>query len=393
MYSDKDFHLHQRMIGLPPTIHFPNLFYCNHVNTISLSPVFMTNYVNLVVENISHISNESVVVNLRTLNSPLMSFEAGQFLTIFFSEDNQEIKRAFSICSVPDELPFLTLAIKHKNDGPTYRSLISKLEPGKILKALPPLGNFTLNRIKGTGKYLYFFGAGSGIAPLFSMIKEALNKKPRHQLILIYANRDEKNILFKDELESMANNHRDRFRMYYILSSPIDRNHLYKGRVSQNILSHILSGYETELSGSDFFLCGPQGFMNVVEDFLLSKSISANQIHHEDFVVKILTETKNYNLSEQLVTVIVHGEKNSLIVPANKSIMSAAEENGIKLPCKCKEGNCHTCKAKLLSGVVLLKNHQKLSEAELKDENCLTCVGYPVSENVVIFYDEPGQES
>lgn len=350
----------------------------------------MSNYLELQVSKIYNDTTDTAIIEFIAPVNKLTKFRAGQFITLFFYDNNETIKRAFSICSIPEELPIIRLAIKHNNSGVTYRSLINKVKTGDKIKALPPLGNFTLERVKGKKRHLFFLGAGSGISPLYSMIKSELVHNTENRLTLIYANRNEDSVIFSDELRSLESEYTDRFNIFNIFSQSTDKTQKYRGRISPTLLHEILNSYSEKLRDSDFFICGPSGFNDIITSFLTSLGVPAEQIHIEKFIVKLITDNENIKSKERLVTLIVDGEKHEFIVPENKTILSSAAKQGINVPCDCQEGRCGTCRARLLSGILLLKNQTALDNNELFKESCLTCVGYPASENVVIFYeDEP----
>ena len=350
----------------------------------------MSNYLDLLVTKLYNDTDDAVIIEFRGPANKLTKFRAGQFITLFFRDNSKEIKRAFSICSIPEERPIIRVAIKLNKNGATFRSLINKIKIGDKIKALPPLGNFTRERINDNKRHLFFWGAGSGISPLFSMIKSELINNTENQLTLFYANRNENSVIFDREIKSLEKENASRFKVYNIFSQPIDDTVEYKGRIDSELLSKLLHSYEDELAESDFFICGPSGFNDTVTSFLTSKNIPNKQIHTEKFIVKLITDSKNVVSKDRLVTLIVEGEKHEFTVPENKTIMDSALENGIDVPCKCKSGKCGTCRSRLLSGILLLKDQTALDNDALDRETCLTCVGYPASENVVIFYeDEP----
>ncbi|MBU1099892.1 MAG: iron-sulfur cluster-binding domain-containing protein [Bacteroidetes bacterium] len=349
----------------------------------------MTSYTNLEVISVKSETKETILLTLKSTGGNLINFSAGQFLTIFFSDGEKEIKRAFSICSSPDELPIITLAIKSDSPGPTHDIFLKNIHVGDNIKALPPLGHFTLDRLKGRASNLFFIGAGSGIAPLYSMLKWSLPHNPEYKHTLIYGNKDETSVIFKNELELLEKQHTDSFSLYLVYSRPLAQKYPRTGRINEKTITDILKSFsEYEVKNSNYFMCGPSDLMKKTRAILISIGVKDKNIHSEDFVVKILDENDTTELKEREVTIIVDGNKYEFNVDPNKSIMTAAKDNGITLPCKCTEGKCGTCKAKLLSGVLKLKGQKALKSTELNNDNCLTCVGFPASEDVVIFYDD-----
>jgi ring-1,2-phenylacetyl-CoA epoxidase subunit PaaE len=84
------------------------------------------------------------------------------------------------------------------------------------------------------------------------------------------------------------------------------------------------------------------------------------------------------------VTVIYEGSEYKFAVPAGKTILEAALDLDIDLPYSCQSGNCTACRGKCLSGKVKLDEEDGLSAYELKEGYVLTCVGHPLTDDVVI---------
>ena len=339
-----------------------------------------------VVEIKDEAQNVQVLV-LRAENTNLIDFLPGQFITLFFKSGTKEIKRAFSISSVPEDLPYIKIAVKSTNESATHLFL-NDIKVGSSIKALPPLGNFTLKKRNIYSDHLFFFGAGSGITPLISIIKSELLRENHTLITLVYSNHCESDIIFNNELDELCKKYKTRFEMIHVLSSPSNGITSYGGRLDKELLQSILMIYpKHELFNSDFFMCGPTDYMEMIRKYLIDEGIRKSQVHSEDFVVKILQSNDLSDLHTQEVTIFIDGTKHSIKVQTGETIMQAANKSGLILPCDCREGRCGTCKAKLLSGIIQLNNQKALCEAEIEVECCLTCVGYPVSEDIVVFYD------
>jgi ring-1,2-phenylacetyl-CoA epoxidase subunit PaaE len=133
--------------------------------------------------------------------------------------------------------------------------------------------------------------------------------------------------------------------------------------------------------------------MEEVKHALQIMHVPANRIHWESFVTAAPAErhgtvdtesnTPKKN-SAQEVTIIYEGSEYKFNVPADKTILEAALDLDIDLPYSCQSGNCTACRGKCLSGKVHLDEEDGLSEYELKEGYVLTCVGHPVSGDVII---------
>ena len=72
------------------------------------------------------------------------------------------------------------------------------------------------------------------------------------------------------------------------------------------------------------------------------------------------------------------------MVPPNKAILETALDQGIDLPYSCQSGLCTACRGKALSGKVKLDEEEGLSKSERDEGYVLTCVGHPLTDDVVI---------
>jgi len=118
----------------------------------------------------------------------------GQYLTLNFTINGTEARRAYSMSSSPIEED-LTVSVKRVEKG-----LVS---------------NYMNDKLK-----VDLFGAGSGITPLFSIIKTTLEQEAQSTVFLFYSNRNEESIIFKDQLAQLEKKYADQLIVEHILSQP-----------------------------------------------------------------------------------------------------------------------------------------------------------------------------
>ncbi|MCF8355345.1 MAG: ferredoxin--NADP reductase [Melioribacteraceae bacterium] len=348
----------------------------------------MNSYLELDIIKIDEIADETNYYLLKANEENDFSFLPGQFLTLIFNDNGEEIRRAFSICTTPDELPYLGIAIKKVRDGFTSNFIMDNLKVGDKISALPPLGIFILNTQENVNTHI-FIGAGSGITPLISMMKAELKRDTNSRVILFYGNRNEKSIIFRNEIDELKRIYNGRFDVYNSLTQPSENWDGHNGRIDFNNVKEYLSKNNlTEFDNSDYYLCGPSGMMKNIISGLEEHGVNHEKIHKENYEISIIEDAEEYEERDYSVTVIHEGVRHNLLVKAGDSILYTALEHGIDLPNSCQFGSCGTCKATLLSGKIKLVDQSVLSEEEKRKGYCLTCVGYPLSENVVIHYDD-----
>ena len=322
---------------------------------------------------------------LEPLERRLISYRAGQFLTLILQHRNgHEVRRSYSLSSVPDE-GLLRLTIKRVQNGEISRYLHHTLRVGDVLTSLYPAGRFTLDSDQRGDVVL--LGAGSGITPLFALLKQILWTDSIRHVTLLYSNPNERSIIFRDELDSLQRQFSDRFRLIYLLSNPSDDWSGLRGRLNNVLLERLLP----ELVGTSnlgelrFYICGPGDYMRMVQFTLIFKGFRPDQIRRENFVVEPVTTTLPPTIAQDRTVLLrFRGKEVDIQVPAYKSILQAALDEGINLPYSCRGGRCSTCAARCLSGRIHMTINDVLTGRDLADGWVLTCTGYPETDGIVI---------
>lgn len=348
----------------------------------------MSNYLNLVVDEIIEETHDTVSILLHERDDRDLSFIPGQFLTFIFDADGKETRRGYSIWTTPDELPQVGVAIKKFKDGVATKYLLENLKVGDVIKSLPPLGNFIVEPKKENERTLIMFGAGSGITPLMSHLQSVLKYEDKSKVFLFYGNHDEQSIIFKEKLNELQQKFPDRLFVEHNLSEPSENWEGLKGRIDRDRAIELIEKYDDHINeNSECYLCGPEGMMQTVLDLMKERGVERKRIHREIYTTKILDEFDEVEEKVREVTIILHGDRYKVNVHPGETIQEKALELGLEIPNSCQFGNCGTCKAKLLSGKLQLIEQSALSEEDIKNGYCLTCVGRPASDNVVIMYE------
>ena len=302
-------------------------------------------------------------------------YRAGQFLTFLFDFGGHEVRRSYSMSSAPGVDADLAVTVKRVENGEISRYLLDRVGVGDVLRSLPPSGRFVLDgEINGD---LVLIGAGSGITPLFSMLKTVLATQPTRRVLLIYASRDARSAIFYEKILAFSRQHPDRFTLLAPFSAEGQR--LNNARLENLLLRH-LRGPRTETRA---YLCGPADFMRLARITLLFMGFHADQIRQEHFVVETPPAPPVPTLSTpSRVTIWFRGKTHHVAVPAGQYLLTAALEAGISLPYSCRGGRCATCAARCTHGRVAMRINDVLTARDLADGWVLTCTGYAESEEV-----------
>lgn len=342
---------------------------------------------------ISHIQAETADATsyfLAPADGLPVPYSAGQFLTLVLTHNGHEVRRSYSLASAPAVDAQLRLTIKRVPNGEISRWLHNTLRVGDVLTSLAPAGRFTPDDNQ-TGDVL-LFGAGSGITPLFGLLKQILATQPNQRVTLLYSNSTEKSIIFRTELDDWQRRYPDRFRIVHLLSSPSDdwpgrRGNVRPGRLNNVLLEHLLPDLigASERASLHCYVCGPADYMRMVRFTLIVGGFRPEQIKQEDFVIRPVTLAPPPALAvDRTVRLRRRGQDAEITVPAYKSILQAALDEGIRLPYSCRGGRCSTCVARCTAGRVHMTINDVLTERDLADGYVLTCTGYPESDGVVL---------
>lgn len=318
---------------------------------------------------------------------------AGQFLTLILQHNDggphsHEVRRSYSLSSAANEP--LRLTVKRVENGEISRYILDTWRVGDEVKSLYPAGRFTVDDNE-LGD-LVLLGAGSGITPLFSVIKEVLWTDSTRRITLLYSSPRERDIIFRTELDELQRQYLDRFRLIYLLSNSSDDWNGLRGRLNNVMLERLLP----ELVGSSdpqtlrFYICGPGDYMRMAQFTLVFSGFRPDQIHREDFVIKPVVLTPPPALAQDRTVLLrirrreAEPREVEIQVPGYKSILQAALDEGIQLPYSCRGGRCSTCVARCTSGSVHMTINDVLTERDLREGWVLTCTGYPENDGVVI---------
>lgn len=368
-------------------------FNFKEINTLhraeaSLYPADMKNriYLQILEKRVESADTASLV--LQPLNG-FFSYKPGQFLTLLLSLEGQEIRRSYSFSSSPGVDPYPIITVKRQPNGIASSYLVEKAEPGEVLTALPPAGQFVLPVSWRQPHHLFMIAGGSGISPIFSLLKYTLACTTRFRVMLVYASRDEQNLIFKEELKKWLDLYPSRFKAIFLLSTPkggleeLNGSAQLKaihGRLGNSLLEEIVKDNKPpDESVTDFFLCGPPGLLLKSEMTLRFMGYPKENVHKEVFTITPPFRPPAERLPDGAVALSRNGSVESFPIRAGQTILEAAEQAEIELPFSCRSGICTTCTAICQEGEVeMYLPDGPLSSSSTKGV-IQTCVGYPVT--------------
>lgn len=357
----------------------------------------MAKFYPLTVSDVRKETRDSVVLTLEVPPDlrETFQFKQGQYLTFRAKIDGEEVRRSYSICAAVQD-PNLRVGIKKVPDGRFSAWANERLAAGDVLDAMPPMGSFFVPLDPATRKHYVAFAGGSGITPVLGIIKTTLLTEPESSFTLFYGNRASGSIMFREELEDIKNTNLGRFQLVHILDREQQDVELFNGILDRAKCDLLLKHWVDASDIDTAFICGPEAMMLQVSEALQTAGLDKRQIKFELFASpnqkggrKVQTRPVSKMENACQATIIVDGRGRSLdIQKGAKTILDAALEEGLELPYACKGGVCSTCRALLTVGEVEMDANFALEDYEIKRGYILTCQSYPVTDKIVVDFDQ-----
>ncbi len=339
-------------------------------------------------------------------------YKPGQFLTLAVPSDLTGVAaRCYSLSSSPHAGGPLTVTVKRTADGYASNWICDHLREGSTIRALPPSGIFTPADLDAD---LLLFAGGSGITPVMSITRTAL-EHGSGRIVLFYANRDERSVIFGAELAALASEHPHRLVVVHWLES-------VQGLPTQEQMKAFTEPFATY----DAFVCGPAPFMKLTIAALRELEFPRERRHQEKFIslggnpfgdpeqqAEAEHELEEADSDEAFTDGAPEPRRPDDAVPAEEAphqgnvrleveldgqtytyddwapttkLIEHLESKGVKAPYSCREGECSACAVRLLEGEVKMLNNDVLDDEDLAEGIRLACQSLPVTDVVRATY-------
>jgi len=349
----------------------------------------MSQFYELRIKNIQKETDKAVTI---TFDVPkdlkeAFTFKAGQYITLKTKLNGNEVRRDYSLCSSPSSGD-IKVAVKEVKDGTFSAYANNTLKIGDVLEVAPPKGRFVFVPNDSKTKNIAAFAAGSGITPIMSIIKCALEEEVHSKVILVYGNKSTKDTMFLNELLELQHKYSDRFSIKFVFSQSQENDAIF-GRIEKSTVNFIVKNEYKHIIIDAFYLCGPEGMIHVVKDVLTEHKIDESTIFYELFKAAKPTEVDNEKgaSGKTKITVIVDEEETTFEMSQKQSILEATLDEDIDAPYSCQGGICSSCIARLKEGKAEMRQNNILTESELAEGLILTCQAHPTTSNIIVDYD------
>jgi ferredoxin-NADP reductase len=314
-------------------------------------------------------TSDSTTLRFAVKGERKLDARPGQFLSFSFLFDGRKETRCYSICSSPARSGYIEITPKRVASGCVSLYLNDRLSIGMTVEATGPFGQFFLTP---EDKKVVLLAAGSGITPMMAMLRYIDDLCLDTQATLIYCVRTRDDIMFRQELEYLSERLKN-FRYDVLLSQPDPNWAGGRGHISREVISKNVSDFESPA----FFLCGPPPFMEAAKRLLTDLGVTTERIRQEAFGgARAEPRSHKPRTPETRFTVEFASSGKTASVCEDQSLLEAAASVGVAIPSSCRQGQCGTCKLRLISGEVRMTSEIGLDPESKTSGFVLTCVGH-----------------
>jgi ring-1,2-phenylacetyl-CoA epoxidase subunit PaaE len=348
----------------------------------------MSNFHRLVISEVKQETPNAVSIALEIPEhlTDVFQFKAGQYITFKHTVNDEELRRAYSICCPPGT-GAIRVGVKKVKDGTFSVYANTKLKAGDTVEVMPPEGHFIFEPDVSNKNTYAAFAAGSGITPVLSIVQDVLEREVNSKFVLVYGNQSLQETMFYSELEALKSKHPDRFKIEYIFSRSKEQNAL-QGRIDKSVVNYLLKNKYGEVNFSKYYLCGPEEMIDEVTDTLLQRGVDKETIVFELFTSSEEGELSQAHEGNTKVTVTLDDDIETFEMSQKQSVLDAALEHGLDAPFSCQGGICSTCIARVKKGKVEMRKNQILTDSEIEEGFVLTCQSHPTTPELEIDYDD-----
>jgi 3-ketosteroid 9alpha-monooxygenase subunit B len=321
----------------------------------------------------------SLVFDLPAELAGVFAYQPGQFLTVRIPSDRDgSVARCYSLCSSPLTGDPLTVTVKQTPGGYASRWIAEHVRPGSVLDVMPPAGMFVPASLADD---FLLLAAGSGITPVMSILKSVL-ACGTGRVVLVYANRDERSVIFGAALRQLALTAGPRLLIVHWLD-------VLQGTPSAAGLEPLIRQFR----GYQIYASGPDAFLSVARAAASAVGVPPRAVRVERFLslqhnpFEPAESTPADDGEPARLQVMLDGRASELTWPAGLRMLDVLIDAELDPPFSCREGICGACACQLTGGEVHMVNNEVLTDADLADGYILACQSVARSAEVSISYE------
>jgi len=327
----------------------------------------MAQFHTLTIKEIHRETENSVTISFSVPEDlkPNFAFKSGQYITLKTAINGNEIRRDYSLCSSPKSGE-IKVAVKAITDGTFSMYANNQLKAGDTLEVAAPKGKFVFEANDKKTKNVALFAAGSGITPVLSIVKCALEEEVNSQIILVYGNKTPKDTMFFDELLTLQHTYKDRFVIQFVFSQTDEDDAIF-GRIEKSTVNYVVKNKYKHIECDAFY-----------------------RIHFELFKASKPAEIEPTTVSngQTEITVVVDDEETTFEMAQKDTILEAALDKDLDAPYSCQGGICSSCLARVTEGEATMRQNNILTDNEVAEGLILTCQAHPTTAKITVDFDD-----
>ena len=315
-------------------------------------------------------THNSVTIRFKPMEGYRLHYRAGQYVRVAVQIGSAIFRRCYSLTSSPEEKD-MAITVKKVFRGRVSNILVRRIKVGDVLSVEDPMGEFVLPANHPYDKRYIMIAGGSGIAPVFALIKDMLAKNEQADITLLYTNRTTSDVIYRKSLDHMEKYYKG-FTVKYFYTR--------QGGRRQRLLTPALVLDQIADPGDTFvYICAPQGLTRKMVSAFDESGIPESRVSVELFSNTPAIED-NTELKPRVVSFFRSGLLGSIIHTRQRKVetlLETAQHHKLQIPSSCSMGTCKTCKVKVKSGTVTMDEPNSLTLSEAEDGYVLACVAYP----------------
>ncbi|MCY3877576.1 MAG: 2Fe-2S iron-sulfur cluster-binding protein [Rhodobacteraceae bacterium] len=324
--------------------------------------------------------------NLPTCLGSEFQFAPGQHVSLSAEIGGKDVRRTYSICSLPGEK--LAVAVRLQPKG-LFSQFVRTLRPGMKLAVMTPSGRFTWSDERNA----LLLAAGSGITPILSIAGHLLATGGR--ATLLYGNRSARTTMFLDQLAMLKDRHLSRFSIVHVMSREDGFPPLLRGRIDGNRVRHLAESGVIAVDECDgVFICGPGEMLQDTSRAMREWCADEELIHIERYAPvparyrgQAQPQSED-NRAGPEINILLDGRRRVFRYHSSDgSVIAAALRNGHELPFSCRGGMCGTCRCRIVEGRAEMQVNYALQPWEVEAGFTLACQTQPLGESLTLDFD------
>jgi glycine betaine catabolism B len=293
----------------------------------------------------------------------------GQHLTISLPISGKTVRRTYTIASTPTRAGYCEITTKREAHGLVSRHMHDTVKVNDSLAIAAPEGRFTFTGADATGVAL--LAGGVGITPLMSIVRYLTDQHWGGQIYLVYSNKTERDIIFREELEALQRGFPNLHLTLTLTRADGVQWDGARGRIDAALLTRVIP----DVTSMPVYQCGPAEMLSATRNLLRQLGIPEAQIHTESFGTgrSAPAHAGSSAAVGPAFTVTFARSHRAAPIDGGRPILALADELGIEVDSECRSGICGRCKTRMLSGSVTMETQDALDGVDRNNNTILLC--------------------